>query len=184
MKDIITIGIDQSLTGTGICGIINGKMFFSALVKSKKTEDGPMNEIKRISEIVDNILKTIEINSSLEIDLVAIEGISYMSKNTTSLSQLSGLSYMIRAELFKRGLKFVVVAPSSLKKFATGMGNAKKDLMMMETYKEWGVAITNDNICDSFCLGMLANYICDTPKKLSKHRKEVINLIEKQYEKK
>ena len=44
------------------------------------------------------------------------------------------------------------VAPTSLKKFVTGKGNAKKDLMLLSVYKRWGFDTTNDNKADAYGL--------------------------------
>jgi len=67
----------------------------------------------------------------------SIEGMAFMAKNTTSLVQLAALNYMVREWIVYDENKFIIVAPSSLKKFITGKGNAHKDLMMMTVYKKY-----------------------------------------------
>jgi crossover junction endodeoxyribonuclease RuvC len=180
---MITIGIDLSLTGTGICAINDGKIFISKLIKSKREGDTPTLEIERMDGIVDEAIRDVLIydaSGEVCVDLVLLEGISYMSKNTTALSQLSGLSYMVRSRLSLLDIPFVIVAPSTLKKFITGKGNSPKDIMMMEIYKGWGETITNNNIADAFGLAMVGQYLLDPKTKMEQHQKEVINLLKKQ----
>lgn len=180
---MVTIGIDLSLTGTGFCAIIDGKIKDFGLIKSKKTGDTPMDEMRRIHSIMKEATEKVIYfgpNEEVVVDMVLLEGISYMSKNTTALSQLSGLSYLVRDEILRLGIPFVIVAPSSLKKFVTGKGNSPKDVMMMETYKNWNETLSNNNICDAFGLAMIGQYLLDPKIKMEKHQKEVINLLKKQ----
>lgn len=180
-----TIGIDLSLTGTGICILENEKIVDTKLIKSKKEGDTPTDEIIRMYSIVEEVVEEFLIYNSKEeisVDLVLLEGISYMSKNTTALSQLSGLSYMVRSELFRNDIPFVIVAPSSLKKFITGKGNSPKDIIMMEIYKGWGETITDNNKADAFGLAMIGQYLLNPKIKMEQYQKEVINLLKKQYE--
>jgi crossover junction endodeoxyribonuclease RuvC len=86
---------------------------------------------------------------------------------------------MMREALAKEFIKFVIVAPSTLKKFVTGKGNAPKDLMLMEVYKRYGVTFTDDNLCDGFALAKVA-HVLTTGDKVTKFQQEVIDLLNKQ----
>lgn len=177
---MIFIGLDLSLTGTGVTILRDRKPPEMHLIKSKPPgEKSPKTEIERIIEIKKEIIEKIEENGKP--DLVAIEGLAYMVKNATALTQLSGLNYMVREYLFKNDIPFVIVAPTSLKKFITGNGVAKKDLMLMEVYKKFGVEIKDDNIADAFSLAKLAEAVAKRPKELFKYEEEVVNLVGEQY---
>lgn len=170
----MVLGIDLSLTGTGCVTIYDNGEHTEQLIRSKPPKvKSPTTEIKRIMKIRDDI----KIDS---VSLVAIEGISFMSRNSTSLAQLSGLNYMVREKLINIGLPFVIVAPTSLKKFVTGKGNCGKDVMMMETYKRWGASLPNDNLCDGFGLAKIAEALADESIELIKPQQEVINLVKTQ----
>ena len=86
--------------------------------------------------------------------LVVIEGLVLGSIKSTSTAQLAGLHYLLRWELNERGDQdgFLVVPPSTLKKFVTGKGNAKKDQMLLKTFKRWGVEFNDHNVCDAYGL--------------------------------
>lgn len=168
------IGIDLSLTGTGIVTLRKDKPYVSRLIKTKPTKT-PTEEVRRLMKIKEEVAKELE-----GADLVAIEGISFMSRHSTALAQLAGLSYLVREELVNRGIPFIIVAPTTLKKFITGKGNADKDVVMMETYKRYHVTITDNNICDAYILSRCAESLLDESIKLSIPQKEVIELLKKQ----
>lgn len=94
---------------------------------------------------------------------VVMEGISYGSTiRTSSVFDLAGLNYMIRTavlELFNYVHGDLIIAPPAhIKKFATGMGNANKDLMVA-TFKsihpEFDIPKIDD-IADAFFMSLLA----------------------------
>lgn len=173
------IGIDLSLTGTGIVKLKDGKITEQKLIKSKPSGDLPLDELKRIVTIRESIAKEIDSDPNSIIQLVAIEGLAFMARNTTALVQLSGLNYMIREKLYSLKIPFVIVAPTSLKKFITGKGNIAKEMMLLETYKKYKVYFTDNNLCDAYGLAMIADSLVNSEKK-PKHQQEVVNLLKKQ----
>lgn len=90
---------------------------------------------------------------------VVIEGISYGSTiKTSSVFDLAGLNYMIRAVMMNFTDKVIVSPPSHVKKFATGVGNANKDLMIV-TFKTIHPELDIpkiDDVADAFFMSRLA----------------------------
>ena len=170
------LGLDLSLTGTGVAVIEGGKLVTSDLIKSKPSGPRPKDEARRIQGIVDKISEHIDTYSP---DLVVIEGIAFMAKNTTALAQLAGLNYLVRALLLNRGIDFIIVAPSTLKKFITGKGNSQKDVMMLETYKQYGLSLLDDNIVDAHGLAQVGHAVNDRDK-ITKTQMEVVHLVSTQ----
>ena len=91
---------------------------------------------------------------------VCQEGISYGSTiKTKSVFDLAGLNYLLRSTFINSNIckYFVIAAPSEIKKFATGKGNASKE-MMINTFS---CIFPNlqlpkiDDICDAY---FMANY--------------------------
>jgi crossover junction endodeoxyribonuclease RuvC len=172
---MVTIGIDPSIcsTGVAVCGKAKEEW---TVFKTKRNGDLPMDELRRLIEVVTRIeLFCIEHSPKL----VVMEALAMSSRHSSALTQLSGLNYMIRERLYKRGIKIVVVAPSTLKKFTTGKGNCPKDLMLLEVYKRWGVSITDDNAADGYALAKLGQMLL-TKKADNKQQQEVIDLLKKQ----
>ena len=177
-KSITSIGIDLSLVGTGVVILKDGKIVTQELIKSKPVGDRPIDELKRIQKIVETIdLQTL---SSPNIDIAVIEGLAFMAQGT-SLVQLAALNYMVRAMLAAEGIPFIIVAPTSLKKFVASNGAAKKDMMLLETFKRYGVSIMNDNECDAYGLAQIGLALLGgNSKATTKLQEEVISLLKKQ----
>jgi crossover junction endodeoxyribonuclease RuvC len=182
-KPVNVIGLDLSLTKTGVafCSSVGGHSAIETeLIKSKPSGDQPLDELRRIIGIVHMIKKWVETQSKgRTVDLVALENLSFMSKGT-SLTQLSGLSYFIREWLFMSSIPFVMVAPTSLKKFVTGKGNAEKDQIMMYVLKNWGIMSPEQNQADAIALSKIAEAMVADGCKLNKEQREVVQLLKKQ----
>ena len=173
-----TLGLDLSLTGTGVVILEDGEIKVQKLIKSKPVGDLPISELKRIQKIVQDIELSL---CSCTIDVAVIEGLAFMVRNATALVQLSALNYMVRAMLDRLGIPFIIVAPTSLKKFITGSGGSKKDVMLMETYKRYGVTILDDNENDAFGLAKVGEELLNPKKKdLPVFQQEVLELLKKQ----
>ena len=95
------------------------------------------------------------------VDLVIIEGYSYAGKFNSSLQYELGAC--IRMKMWQDEVKFVEVAPTSLKKFVTGKGNAKKDLMLLSVYKRWDFDTEDDNEADAYGLAQFGRAIIGEP---------------------
>ncbi|MFA6325323.1 MAG: hypothetical protein WCX46_03820 [Candidatus Paceibacterota bacterium] len=177
-------GLDLSLTGTGIAVLNdNGKIIATDLIKSKKTGDTPLSELKRIldirNRIFDSIYKLNIDTTDSDIIYFAIEGLAFLAKGT-SLVQLSALNYFIREAIILDDCQFIIVAPTSLKRFATGKGNSEKDHIILEAYKKYGVDNIDNNIADAIFLANIASVMFGKEKPKNKMQEETINLLKKQ----
>ena len=177
-KNIVSVGLDLSLTGTGIVVLTNGKLTRKELIRSKPVGDRPTDELQRIRKIVSDIGGIL---SEYDPTVVCIEGLAFMARNTSALVQLAALNYMIRAIIFDRAIPFYIVAPTSLKKFITGKGNSDKNVMMMDIYRDYDLQFVEDNQADGFELAAVGAALLETPiNKLTVPQKEVVELIKKQ----
>jgi len=175
---MISLGMDLSLTATGIVKIKNGKIIDRRLIKSKPTGKKPIDELMRLLQIADNSVFSEKVNDP---DIVAVEGLAFMARNTTALCQLAGLNYLIRERLYTLDIPFIIVAPSSLKKFITGKGNSAKDVILMEIYKRYGETFTDDNEADAFGLAKIGEAILKKTK-LTIPQQEVVDMVKQQYD--
>ena len=73
------------------------------------------------------------------------------------------LGAIIRLALFDSGVNWVEVPPKSLKKFVTGNGNAKKDLMLLGVYKMWDFDTEDDNEADAYALAQFGAAMVGEP---------------------
>lgn len=181
---MIIVGIDPSLTHTGWVIMEDGLVLGSGVIKSKSQGDTYLAEVERIVKIVNMIFMKITFycnDKERKPDLVVIEGLAFMARNSTALVQLAGLSYQIRIQLAHLEIPFVIIAPTSLKKFITGSGRGDKNLMLMNVYKNYGFEASDDNECDAYSLAVVGSALLGKPiKSLIKPQEEVINLLKKQ----
>ncbi len=140
---MIIAGIDYSLTSPAICvfddndGMLDFTFpnctvyFLTAIDKYAKVFNGNIigesmfahnTECQRYHSISDWAL---EICSGME--EVAVEGYAFAAKGRVfHIAENTGI---LKYRLFEKAIPVDVVAPSTIKKFATGKGNANKDAM-------------------------------------------------------
>lgn len=87
-------------------------------------------------------------------ELTFIEGYGYANAHT--LATLVEIGTAVRLGLMRAKAEWVDIPPTILKKFATGVGNAKKDKIALEVYKQWGVEPATDNMVDAYVLAQMA----------------------------
>jgi crossover junction endodeoxyribonuclease RuvC len=169
------LGLDLSMTASGCVVLKDGHLEVKLLIKTKPTaEKTHVKELERLMSIVSKIE---DILSEREIAMVAIEGLSFGSRNSSALIQLSGLNYMVRKLLYEYKIPFVIVAPTTLKKYITGKGNGPKDVIMMNIYKKYGVTLTDNNLADGYALARVAEALMNKDIKLTSFQKEVVALL-------
>jgi len=173
------LGLDLSLVGTGCIVLDKDGIVLSQLITSKPSGKDILKELKRLLGITKDIEKIIQ---KYKIKMVCIEGISYMSRNTGALTQLSGLNYFVRQLLYNNGIEFKIIPPTVLKKYITGKGNSAKELMLLETYKRFGVSFSDNNLCDAYGLAKIAYSCVYDDKKLTAFQIEIIKKIKTNYE--
>lgn len=152
-KDDVYIGIDQSLTGFGLTAMSskNPNEYFTWVYKS------PYFGIERLVDIKEWIGDTLDYVQELGAEILdtAIEGSVLQSPAALKLGELAAI---VKLELYERDRIFPLqVSPMTLKKFASGKGNAKKQEMLMMMYKRWGVEFSDDNAADSYALARLVS---------------------------
>ena len=179
------LGIDPSTkTGIGELSLqiedhILNVDYVTRMVTNKLDSKTQSNHLQRVTALLADIM---DITKTFKPDLIVLEGYSFSSKFVSF--PLVEISAVIRWELFNRGLNFILVPPTTLKKFVTGKGNCKKDVMRLETFKRWGVEAKTDDEIDAFGLSMFGaaymGFLKDMPKEnMSVFLKNDIQIIKK-----
>lgn len=117
------LGIDQSYTSTGVVIFSDiNKIEKVMIISSNKKDD----VFKRSWDIANTIC---DIAVLEKIDKIGIEGLAFGMRGDAT-RDLAGLQFMIVNLLqFTKGFKVSILPPTTIKKFATGSGRAKKDEM-------------------------------------------------------
>lgn len=142
------IGIDPSLTGTAVAWIAPGELITvrnSMRCQRFTSEASGQNLYARFARFRTMRNQIVALCNEIGATRVILEGYSMGSKGRglTDLCEFGGL---LRDALMQRFNVFEV-SPSSLKKFATGVGNADKMKMAVAVAKRWDLEYkTSDEI--------------------------------------
>ena len=143
---MVSMGLDLSLTETGLYILDDSSGWeHSKLIKVKN------RGIKRIAEIWGQISEELSVYQP---KIVLLEGYSYASRGSAVTGQAE-LGGVVRYHLFMQGIFYYDVAPTQLKKYATGVGNACKERVVLSVYKKWGKEFYNNNLADSYVLAQM-----------------------------
>jgi len=149
------LGIDLSITSTGYCVMDEKGVVKIGSIKTKpnKASFDPWDDQNRYQHTVDNLLSIIT--------AFDIKGI-YLEAPAFGAYDMSGRQAMLRGvfmqRLYTNSLIYPInIAPTKLKKFITGTGTAKKNLMGESIRRRFSnelqnVSFTNDDEIDAYCL--------------------------------
>lgn len=110
-------------------------------------------------------------------DRVLIEGFSFGSRGA-GVSKMFGIGWTIRIMLEEEHFKWTEAAPTTVKKFASNKGNAKKEDLVLPVYKKWGFESSSNDITDAFIMAKMA-WGMYNPDELLEYEKEVLKKIKK-----
>ena len=148
---MLIAGIDYSLCGPAIC-VFDGKDFsykncsFYYLTDTKKYADTYMGNIfgerfidwnteqERYSSIADWATEVI-----LGCDHVALEGYAYSA--TGRVFQIAENTGLLKYKIYQTGIPITIIPPTEVKKYATGKGNADKQMMYDSFVQDTGMAL-------------------------------------------
>jgi crossover junction endodeoxyribonuclease RuvC len=82
---------------------------------------------------------------------------AYNLRNKFSLVDLVEIGTIFRRALYRRGIIWYEVPPTTLKKWVTGSGKAEKSDMLASATSKWGFHSPDDNIVDAYCLSRLGS---------------------------
>lgn len=143
---MIILGIDPS-TKMGLIVLDNKKGVIKTIYQG--VYSSKHKEMQRLGDIGGCILDMLK---KFKPDLIGLEGYSFGSKYNHEITYSVGT--VIRYFLWQSEYDYKVIPPSSLKRFVTGKGNCKKDLMLLGVYKNWGYDTTDDNLSDAYGLAI------------------------------
>lgn len=138
MGNRIVVGVDPS-THTGLCACdLTGKVVEALEVSSDAVG------FQRVSEISGQVLAFIAKHSPEKI-IIEAPIIGHASSARTLLE----VAYILRYFLWQEGYEYLEVPPATLKVFVCGLGNAKKEQMLMGVFKHYGYESATNNIADA-----------------------------------
>ena len=176
---MIYVGLDMSMVATGVCVKDGEKVKLATIKTTPKTCE---NDIERLKHIVREVMGLLP----KEADLICIEDFFTPSSRfqMNAAIKLIGLGAVIRQALYDAKYPFFVVSPTQLKKYVTGKGNSKKNLILRDLSNKFGVDAGDDNQADACVLAYMAEQLHMKMKgndisSLVKYQLETINKIVK-----
>jgi len=155
----VAIGIDQSLTGFALSAVnvLSPENHTTWVYKSE------YRGVQRLNDISEWMVGKLDLllSQGNSVYDVAMEGTVLQSQAALVLGELAAtvkltlFSYFDEVEesFLRTPLQ---IPPMTLKKYASGKGNAKKQEMLMQIYKRWGLEFNDDNAADAYALARLA----------------------------
>ena len=164
------IGLDMSLTGTGIA-IINGdKITLETISTVPKDFDSIYKRVKHIASSVEFYIP--------QESKICIEAPFMHSQNPTGAMNLIGLAFKMRETLEEKGHFWHEVATTQLKKFVIGKGRGEKGQVMMHVRDKWSIMPADDNQADALVLAKIAQALDRAhDKPLTQYQTDVLNAI-------
>lgn len=138
---MIVLGLDMSTcAGVSVLDSISGVVLHAEDVKFPK-----LTGMERINAI---IARVVQIRDKYSASCAVIEDYAVGKFAGSSIVSIE-IGGVLRFILWQEGFPFICVSPSSVKKFVTGAGNAKKDQMTLEVFKRFGYSASSNDIADA-----------------------------------
>lgn len=138
------VGLDLSMTATGIAES-DGR---TCTIKPTSTGDARLVQIR--AEVRSAVYGT---------DFVVIEDLPVNAKS----AGITGMVHGAIRVMLQSGPPYVLITPATLKKYATGRGNAGKPEMAVALFKRAGVELADDNQVDAWWLRAAGHEILGEP---------------------
>lgn len=147
--DLVIVGVDPSLTSTGVAG----PGWVDRIRSVGRKADTLAQRRDRLHRLADNVVARVGAP-----DLVVIEAPALGSK-VGSMHDRSGLWWLVVDQLHDAGIAVVEVAPAARARYATGRGNSPKDEVLAAAIRRYpDVDVTGNDIADAVILRAMA---CD-----------------------
>jgi crossover junction endodeoxyribonuclease RuvC len=161
------LGLDLSLTESGLVIIDKDYKIITATTLSV-----PQKGIERLSHLETLFLEAL---GELPIDLCCIESPAFKAEG--HLFNIGELNGILKLNLYKKGIQFIMAAPTQLKKYVTGTGKGNKSAIILDVYKNFKEEIRNDNIADAYVLSRIARDFYIKPTNLYKYQTDVLKKL-------
>ena len=183
----IYIGIDPGSKNCALVAWSPSKGLLTTWKPKPPMPTGVLRLRKLMVEITNEFTKIVSREPGGEIRQIAMEAYSMAEKYGQHASGEVGATIKLTIlGLFpsddRRGFP-VLVAPQQLKKFASGNGNTKKEMLPKEIFKRWGVDFDDMNIAEAYVLARIAHAV-DTergwasPENLTQFQKDVVTALD------
>ena len=153
------IGIDPGSKHTGVAVLAPqpDKLPARWLVRELTTlDDDPLDAGIKQHEMLRVILE------DLKPQLAIIEDFAWGGRGNKTID-VAIVQTCLRLTLRAHGVRYVTVAPNTMKKFVLGKGTGTKSQMVKAVAKRWNFGTKSDHIADAYGLSMIGIAACGGP---------------------
>lgn len=177
------VGLDLSLTSSGIAAVNldDPTAMFTTRVRSRGSKkDTIADHVARLDRLAGQIGELVR---GCDPAIVVVETAYFSTENDSSAHRRAGLWWAVAREV-DRSVPIVEVAPSQLKKWFTGRGDATKKQMVGTVVNKWGADVldgeTNDDRADALaaaCLGACIEGVAVPKLSVTDYRQSVVEML-------
>lgn len=147
------VGFDLSLNQSGWAQWITERLITDGLITDicqpcRINQADPLFQTKRLKHILQWIKGMV---GQANRTFVVMEGIPFGAKGIT-IDQIHGMHHLVRYWLLQSGIPFLIVNPTTLKKFVLGKGVGQKDLILKEMVVRFGLNLNTSDEADAAAL--------------------------------
>ena len=139
---LLTLGIDPSLSSTGLVFLLDGKPMSHRRLKTNPKEEKEQRIWRICYSISSGLYK-------YQPDFIIMEDYSFASHRSNAATSLHELGGAIKQVLFQSKIPWHTAAPTSLKAFIAH-GRASKDEVIAAVQKEWPKCPKQNDIADAY----------------------------------
>jgi len=116
-------------------------------------------------------------------DFVVIENNAFNAMGSAK-SKLAELNGIVKFWLWRRGIQYVLVAPTTLKKFILGAGKGEKSFIIREVFKAYGLDAGTDDEADACVLAHIGACLIGREEPRNKAQRDVLTTLTAEKKKK
>ena len=170
------MGLDLSLTGTGIVGVDDACTIIFQEKLSPPSGCMGVDRLYLLSNELDHLL-----DKYSDIKYACIEGPAYGRGEGGRLFEIGEWTGIVKLALFKRSIPMIIATPLQLKKYVSGQGKGGKELIILDVFKNFHVEIRDNDLADAYVLSRIMHdyhfLLTDHHVELKKHQEDVLNKI-------
>lgn len=144
------VGLDLSLASTGVAVYTP-----DGVTVSRITSKPGAGTLAARAERIDRLAAEL-VHQCKPADLIVVEGPSLGQQRQGGQHDRAGLWWLVVASLYRAGVPVAEVPPATLKKYATGKGNASKDTVLAAVIRRYPtVEVTGNDQADALVLAAM-----------------------------
>jgi len=170
------LGLDPSMGASGLIVLDrHGDIIHQSVVKSSSLGVTVPARMKRIHMAVREIEGIV---SAFQPGVVCLETYSFNSQSGMT-SQIAEFGGMIRYMLWTKGMQIHEVAPTTLKKWASGKGSGDKTLTIASITSRYNVMFDSNDLYDAYGLARIAMQVAKLEEPANLQQREAIEVVMK-----